>query len=458
MKNPLLIALLLSTTFPLAALADEPDYPPKLPGGKTVVTHTDEAFLKPHAGIQANVQIADEAPTIDFLYYPEQTYPGEPWSVWGDSLAVNGKYYSAIGDHKKPQGNAFVYEYDPETKEIKTIVNLKKLLDLPEGHYMPGKIHSRIDMGSDGWLYFATHRGGTRVTTDEYHYKGDWIVRHHPESGKTEIVKHAPVATFPPDEAAHVFKSSGTGRSVPSTHHVKSLDLYERVFSDHFADAVGSGPFTFVAHLPHYAERGETSSLLYMVEGLIERFGDSASGFFLDDTTPLHEAIAHSQDQGARFLLFGAAFGLLDLIERGSVELLADALVIETGGMKTYRQSVTRDELHQRLRDGLGVPESQVWSEYGMCELMSQCYTRGDRIFYPPPWMRFRVVDPEQPTEEVPEGSPGALALFDLANLFTVSALMTQDRAVRRGDGFEVLGRLSDAELRGCNFLLESEA
>jgi len=194
MKYPLLIAVLLSVTSPLAALAGEPNYPPKLPGGKTVVTHTDDAFLKPHAGIQAGVEIADETPTVDFLYYPEQTYPGEPWSVWGDSLAAGGKYYSAIGDHGKPQGNAFVYEYDPETKEIKTIVNLKKLLDLPEGHYMPGKIHSRIDMGRDGWLYFATHRGGTRVTTDEYHYKGDWIVRHHPESGKTEVVKHAPVA------------------------------------------------------------------------------------------------------------------------------------------------------------------------------------------------------------------------------------------------------------------------
>ena len=270
-----------------------------------------------------------------------------------------------------------------------------------------------------------------------------------------EAFKHAPVVTFPSDNAAHVFKSSGTGRSARSTHHVKSLRLYERVFSAHFADAVGRGPFTFVAHLPHYADQGETSSLLYMVEGLIERYGDAGSGFFLDDRAPLHDAIAHSRAHGTPFLLFGAAFGLLDLIEDGAIQLPADALVIETGGMKTYRQSVTRDELHRRLSDGLGVPEARVWSEYGMCELMSQCYTRGDRVFYPPPWMRVRVVNPEHPEAEQPEGVPGALAVFDLANVFTVSALMTQDRAVRRGNGFEVLGRLTDAELRGCNFLLE---
>jgi len=175
------------------ARAAEPSYPPTLPGGKSVVTDRTETFLKPAAKLRAGVEIAKTPPTVDFLYYPGQTYPGQPWSVWGDSLAVKGKYYSAIGDHKKPQGNAFVFEYDPRTKRLRTLVNLKTLLALPAGHYMPGKIHSRLDMGSDGWLYFGTHRGGTRVTTDQYHYQGDWIVRHHPQTGKTEKVAHGPV-------------------------------------------------------------------------------------------------------------------------------------------------------------------------------------------------------------------------------------------------------------------------
>ncbi len=273
-----------------------------------------------------------------------------------------------------------------------------------------------------------------------------------------EAFKHVPVTTFPPEEAEHVFESSGTGRGVPSQHYVRRLDLYERVVTTHFERVFGSGPFTFVAHLPGYAENGRRSSLLYMVDVLIRRYGDDASGFFLDDPSFLDTALEHSVRHDTQLLLFGAAFGLLDLLEARSVALPSDALVIETGGMKTYRRAMDRDELHARLADGFEVAEDRIRSEYGMCELMSQCYTRGDHVFFPPSWMRFRVVDPERPSHEVPEGESGALALFDLANVFSASALLTEDRAVRVGDGFKVLGRLSNAELRGCNFLVESDA
>jgi hypothetical protein len=168
-------------------------YPPVLPDGKEVVTDTSEAFLKPPATLRKGVAIAKTAPTIDFLFYPGQTYAGKPWSNWGDSLAAGGKYYASIGDHLAPAGNAFVYEYDPATKKCRRLVDVRKLLDLPRGHYTPGKIHSRIDLGNDGRLYFATHRGSTRVTTDEYHYRGDWIIRCDPASGKAEVVAQGPV-------------------------------------------------------------------------------------------------------------------------------------------------------------------------------------------------------------------------------------------------------------------------
>ena len=140
------------------------------------------------------VAIAATPPTVDFLYYPEQTYPGNPWSVWGDGTAVAGKYYSAIGDHRAPAGSAYVFEYDATRKAFRTLVNLKPFLNMPDGHYSPSKIHSRIDMGSDGWLYFATHRGSTRVTTDEHHFTGDWILRTNPVTLQTEVVVHGPVA------------------------------------------------------------------------------------------------------------------------------------------------------------------------------------------------------------------------------------------------------------------------
>jgi hypothetical protein len=187
------VATVFSFVLTASVVGAELSFPPKLPDGKKVATDKSDAFLKRAPGIAKGVEVAKTAPTIDFLYYPEQTYPGNPWSVWGEGVAAGGKYYSAIGDHKAPQGNAFVYEYDPANKTIRTLVSTSELLKLPEGHYMPGKIHSRIDMGSDGWLYFGTHRGSTRVTIDKYHYKGDWIVRHHPKTGKTEIVAQGPV-------------------------------------------------------------------------------------------------------------------------------------------------------------------------------------------------------------------------------------------------------------------------
>lgn len=170
-------------------------FPPTLPKGQTVVTDTSEEFLKSPITLRESVSVASVPPTVDFLFYPGQDYPGNPWSNWGDSLAIDGKYYASIGDHHSlgekrsadRSGNAFVFEHDPRTKSLRQLVDLQKLLKLPAGHYTPGKIHSRIDRGSDGWLYFATYRGGNG-TTDEFHYQGDWIIRLHPQSGKSEIV------------------------------------------------------------------------------------------------------------------------------------------------------------------------------------------------------------------------------------------------------------------------------
>lgn len=177
----------------VVGFSDELIYPPNLSGGKEVVSDSDPTFVTRSTELAEKVQVAKTPPTVDFLYYPQQTYPGNPWSVWGDGLVAGGKYYSSIGDHLGPSGNAFLFEYDHTTKQIQTLVDVKQLLKLPDGHYTPGKIHSRIDLGSDGWLYFSTHRGSTRVTIDKYHYQGDWIIRHHPPSGKTETVVQGPV-------------------------------------------------------------------------------------------------------------------------------------------------------------------------------------------------------------------------------------------------------------------------
>jgi hypothetical protein len=175
------------------ATANAVSFPPELPGGKAAVTETTEAFLQPLGKLRDGVTLPKTPPTIDFAYFPGQTYLGNPWSNWGDSTAVAGKYYTAIGDHLAPAGTALVYEYHAAGKSFRKLLDLAALLHLPEGHYCPGKIHSRVDLGSDGWLYCSTHRGSTKVTSDEHHYTGDWIVRCHPQTAAAEVVVRAPV-------------------------------------------------------------------------------------------------------------------------------------------------------------------------------------------------------------------------------------------------------------------------
>lgn len=170
----------------------ELEFPPKLPDGKDIHTVTSDEFLKAPATIDKDVVIAKTAPTIDFVYYPCQTYRAKIWSNWGDGLAVNGKYYSSLGDHDAPKGNAFVYEYDPAKKALRLLTDVASVIrELLK--YLPGKIHGRLDMGKDGFLYFSTHRGATNVTTDAYGYKGDWIIKCDAKTGKSEVVVHGPV-------------------------------------------------------------------------------------------------------------------------------------------------------------------------------------------------------------------------------------------------------------------------
>lgn len=258
-------------------------------------------------------------------------------------------------------------------------------------------------------------------------------------------------------ESAHpeiVFASSGTG-GVRSRHPVLRSELYVRSVIEHFRLVLGDGPFHIVAHLPTYRSSVDASSLIYMVESLISGFG-TVSSRFVDEPQTFVEAVSRV-DAGARLIVFGTAFGLLDMIDDWGGRLVEGAIVIETGGMKTFRREVDREELHARLAAGFGLERDSIRSEYGMCELLSQCYTRGDEVFFPPPWMRFKVVDVDNPERLAERGYPGLLAVFDLANLYSVSAILTSDLAIDRSGGFELLGRADAAEIRGCNFLMQSD-
>jgi hypothetical protein len=185
------VIFVLAAAEPLPAQQDV-EFPPRLPEGKQFVSERANEFLEPPSTLAAGVVVAKTPPPVDVLYFPGQTYPGKPWSAWGEGLAVNGKYYASLGDHLAPQGNAFVYEYDPKEKSFRLLMDVRNVLKLPAGHYTPGKIHTRLDLGSDGWLYCATHRGSMKATTDANHYLGDWILRCDPATGKSEAIARGP--------------------------------------------------------------------------------------------------------------------------------------------------------------------------------------------------------------------------------------------------------------------------
>lgn len=173
-------------------------YPPSLPGGKTVVTEESLDFLKPGPTLKEGVSIAKTPPKVDFLYYPEQNYPGNPWSHRSDGIVLGDKYYSSSNDHLAPRGTAHLWEYDAVTKKFRHLCDTSKFLEsvkaFPESmNYRPGEMQSRIDMGSDGWLYYATDRGSPTVTNDTNGYKGEWILRTNPKTLATEIVATHPI-------------------------------------------------------------------------------------------------------------------------------------------------------------------------------------------------------------------------------------------------------------------------
>ncbi len=174
-------------------------YPPILPDGKTVVTERSLEFLKPGPNLRDGVEIARIPPTVDFAFYPEQNYPGNPWSHRSDGIVAGDKYYSSSNDHLAPRGTAHLWEYDAVAKSFRHLCDTTKFLESANAfpatmNYRPGEMQSRIDLGSDGWLYYATDRGSPTVTDDAHGYLGEWVLRTHPRTRETEVVSTFPVA------------------------------------------------------------------------------------------------------------------------------------------------------------------------------------------------------------------------------------------------------------------------
>lgn len=253
-------------------------------------------------------------------------------------------------------------------------------------------------------------------------------------------------------EAKTIFTSSGTTQSITSKHFVPDLKLYEKSFLKAFKTFYGSPEeLCILALLPSYLER-EGSSLIYMVNNLIDTSKHADSGFYLNNLDELYQKLQELDKSGTKTLLIGVSFALLDLAEQFPMHL-KNTIVMETGGMKGRRKELIREELHQILKKGLGV--NKIHSEYGMTELLSQGYSKGDGIFKTPSWMKIITRDTEDPLTIQSNGKTGGINVIDLANIYSCSFIATQDLGKTYPNGtFEVLGRFDDSDIRGCNLMV----
>lgn len=259
-----------------------------------------------------------------------------------------------------------------------------------------------------------------------------------------------------------IFESSGTTGESKSRHMVKDLLLYEHSFSQGFKMFYGPVEnYCIVALLPSYLER-KNSSLIYMVEMLIKQTKHSDSSFYLNEYDKLFEILNKVEKQQQKTLLIGVSFALLDFAEKFHLSL-QHTIVMETGGMKGRRKEMIRPELHATLQQAFGI--SNIHSEYGMTELLSQAYSKGKGIFHCPPWMKVFIRDEEDPLSvrsgRQPAGGglhdvplAGAINIIDLANVHSCSFIATDDIGKLYSDGgFEVLGRMDNSDIRGCSLM-----
>ncbi len=245
-----------------------------------------------------------------------------------------------------------------------------------------------------------------------------------------------------------VFTSSATTGMTPSRHPMASLALYERAFTEAFRRFYGDPEgWSLYALLPNYLQR-KGSSLVYMADRLIAACG--SGGFYLDEYEKL---IADMEADAKPKILLGVSYALWDLAERYAPKL-GNTIVMETGGMKGYREELPKELFHKILCEGFGV--ERIHSEYGMAELTSQAYSKGENRFYCPPWMRVLVRDVNDPCDVRQRAGRGGLNIIDLANYYSCSFLQTEDVGRLHADGsFEIEGRIDHSEIRGCNLLVQ---
>ena len=247
------------------------------------------------------------------------------------------------------------------------------------------------------------------------------------------------------------FSSSGTTGITTSKHFVTDLKLYEDSYLKAFKHFYGNiEDYVVLALLPSYLER-DGSSLIYMVNDLISKSKKAESGFYLNNLEDLARTLQSLEAKNQKTILIGVSFALLDLVEQYKFNL-QHTVVMETGGMKGRRKEIIRQELHHILKTGFGV--KQIHSEYGMTELLSQAYSKGNGVFECAPWMKILTRDTEDALTIQQPNKTGGINVIDLANFNSCAFIATQDLGKVYDNGqFEIIGRFDNSDIRGCNLM-----
>lgn len=248
-----------------------------------------------------------------------------------------------------------------------------------------------------------------------------------------------------------IFESSGTTQTSKSKHYLKHVNVYTESFSKCFELFYGDvKDWCIIGLLPSYLQQNN-SSLIKMVDALIQQSNHKQSGFYLNEYEKLLSVLQALENQKQKTLLIGVTYALLDFAEQFPIKL-SSTIIMETGGMKGRKKELTRDEVHHILKKQFQI--QNIHSEYGMTELLSQAYSKANGRFYCPPWMKVFVRDDEDPLKINITGR-GILNIIDLANIFSCAFIATDDVAEIFDDGsFAVHGRMDNSDIRGCSLMV----
>ena len=247
------------------------------------------------------------------------------------------------------------------------------------------------------------------------------------------------------------FLSSTTTRNTPSQHFLDDISFYKKISTTIFETFYQKiENCIFIALLPSYLER-KNSSLVFMVDAFMKQTKNNYSRYFLYNDAELVKYLISIQNKNTLKVLLGVSFALLHLAKKHELDL-NDFIVMETGGMKGKEKEITREELHMFLCQRFHI--KKIHSEYGMTELLSQCYSYENGIFFSPPWVKILIREVTDPFSYNKEGITGGVNIIDLANIHSCCFIETQDLGKKNSNNsFSILGRIDHSDIRGCNLL-----